>query len=286
MTPGRLVRRSGFTLVELVVVIAVTGVLAATLVVFFTPAVNSYFDARRRAGLTDAADTALRRIARDTRSAVPNSIRLPHPHCFEMLPTSAGGRYRMAPDTLIAGSEALDTSQPSTGFDVLTPLSTAPAAGDWVVIGNHNTNDVYENRNRAQITGVSPPADAAHGTLRINFASTQFPAGYEGGRFSVVPGNGGKPAVFYVCQNPGLTGGSGTGTLLRLTRDFVPGYPAACPATAGAAVVATHVSNCSFVYTSASSSTQQNGFVSMLLELTRDGETVALSFGTHVDNVP
>lgn len=291
-------RRSGFTLIELVIVIALTGILAATLVIFFRPAVDGYFDARRRASLSDVADAALRLMAREIRAAVPNSIRQPNSQCLELLPTIAGGRYRMAPDTArdatctgTACSKSLDTAQPSDGFDVFSPFSTAPAADDWVVIANHNSNDVYQGSNRAAITQVVPltasttPTNAL-GAYRITFPATQFPAGYDGGRFSIVANNGGAPAVVYLCDQPGLSGGNGTGTLYRLTRSFDAAYPTACPAATGAAVVATHVSQCRFTYSPTASVTQQNSFVTMLLEITRSSETVSLSLGTHVDNVP
>lgn len=294
-------RPAGFTLFELVIVIALTGIIASSLVVFFTPAVNAYFDSRRRAELTDSADTALRRMARDIRLAVPNSIRSPNSQCFELLPTLTGGRYRMGPHTAIDAaascpvapnpanpdcSAPLDTSRPSTGFDVLSPLSATPSVGDLVVVGNQDANEVYAGQTVAAITGVATPKDE-FGTSRISFNAQQFPVGYDGGRFSIVPGNGGAPAVFYVCAN--ATGvdarGNGTGTLYRLNRSLVPAFPAACPAIDGAAVLATHVRSCNLVY-SPDGGTQQRGFVSMQIEMTREHETVSLSFGAHVDNVP
>ena len=54
------------------------------------------------------ADHALRRMLRDVRVAVPNSIRTPATNCFELVPTSAGGRYRMAADSVNAGSAPVD----------------------------------------------------------------------------------------------------------------------------------------------------------------------------------
>ena len=51
-------RAKGFTLLELVLVIVITGVMAAAIAVFVKPAVDAYFDTRRRAELSDAADTA------------------------------------------------------------------------------------------------------------------------------------------------------------------------------------------------------------------------------------
>lgn len=285
-----------FTLVELLVVMMITGVIGAAFMVFFKPAVESYFDASRRARLTDQADTALRRMGRDIRSAVPNSIRSANSQCFELVPTSTGGRYRKEPDIVNDSgpdcapsstcSAPLDVSQATTVFDVLSPLSPLPAPNDWVVVGNQNTNDVYmaSSPTRAQISSTSA---SNYGTVRINIVSKQFPTGYDGGRFTVVPNNNGAPAVFYVCDNPGVDGsGNGTGTLFRLTREFVENYPAACPATAGGAIVATRVRSCTFIYNPNQGETQQSGFVWMALEIAEAGEAISLSYGAHVDNAP
>lgn len=289
-------RPNGFTLVELVMVIAIAGIIAVSLVIFFTPAVDSYFATQRRAGLTDMADTALRRIRRDVQRAVPNSIRAPKPECFELVPTSAGGRVRMAPDTANDASAGctpgancsawLDTSTSISTLDILSPLSKTPSVGDWIVIGNQNGNDVYSGADRAQITGVSTPNNV-FGKHRLTFGATFFPTGYDGGRISIVEHNGGMPAVFYVCSNAGTSAdGTGTGTLYRLMRNFVSTYPTVCPDTTGAAILATKVKSCNFVYSPTVGNTQQSGYVWMQLELAEAGESVPLSFGAHVDNVP
>ncbi|HJV84115.1 MAG TPA: prepilin-type N-terminal cleavage/methylation domain-containing protein [Noviherbaspirillum sp.] len=290
-------RARGFTLAELVIVIVITGIIAAAIVIFLVPAINAYVDSRRRADLVSQADTALRRMARDIRMAVPNSIRSPSDQCFELVPTATGGRYRMAPNTVVDAtadcsvpancSATLDTSQPSSAFDVLSPLSAMPAAGDWVVIGNQDANDVYAGATRAAISSVSTP-DSAFGLYRIAFNAKQFPVGYDGGRFSVVANNGGSQAVFYICDNASGVdaNGNGTGTLYRLSRPFTPAYPASCPATTGAAVLATHVRSCSLVYSPSTGSTQQRGFVWMQVDLAQRNETISLSYGAHVDNVP
>jgi MSHA biogenesis protein MshO len=270
----------GFTLLELVLVITITGIMAASIAVFFKPAVDSYFDARRRAELTDTADTALRRIGREVRRAVPNSIRIPNDQCFELVPTKAGGLFRRAIDIATAGSDPLDTTGPDSSFDVLSPLAAVPAAGDFVVIGNQNTNDVYSGATRGAVSGwISPPAPggAAVGVGRIILAAaTQFPAGYDGGRFQIVDKN--EQSVFYICD--------GAGNLMRLVRPFNAGYPGACPATAGAVPLATNVAACSFVYSPNQGATQQSGFVWMRIELLSAGERIALAYGAHVSNVP
>lgn len=276
----------GFTLIELVMVIAITGILAATLTVFLKPAIDSYFDARRRADLADMADTALRRMGQDIRSAVPNSVRSVSATCFQLVPTIAGGRYRMASDTVndtpaplpctpsATCSAPLDVTQATTVFDVLSPLATVPAANDWVVIDNQNADDVYNGTNRAQISATPTTPRATDGLHRIAIASTPFPSGYDGGRFVVVPNT--EQTVFYNCV--------GT-TLYRTVATFGANQATTCATTTGA-VVATDVLSCTFVYNPNQGATQQSGFVWMRLELSRSGESVVLAHGVHVDNVP
>jgi MSHA biogenesis protein MshO len=287
----------GFTMVELVVVIVITGIIAATLTVFFRPAIDSYLASRSRADLTDQADTALRRMVRDVRVAVPNSIRTPGSQCFELIPTSTGGRYRSGPDTVndaLSGctastcSASIDTAQATAVFDVLSSLSTTPAVGDWVVVGNQTPTDVYGGSNRSAITAVATPANAAFGRHRLSVTSTQFPIGYDGGRFSVVPNA--QRAVFYVCSGADGTldaNGNGKGTLFRLMNyGFNAAYPASCPSTAGADVLASRVRSCTFTYDPNQGATQQNGFVWMQIEVARNNESAHLAIGAHVSNAP
>jgi len=66
----------GFTLIEMVVVIVLTSIIAAVVAVFIKIPVQGYVDSARRAEMTDIADTALRRVGRDLRLALPNSVRI------------------------------------------------------------------------------------------------------------------------------------------------------------------------------------------------------------------
>lgn len=271
----------GFTLVELVMVIMITGIIAGSIAVFFKPAIDSYFDTRRRADLADLADTAVRRMAQDIRRAVPNSINPLSATCFRLVPTSAGGRYRMASDTVndtpaplpctpgTTCSAPLDPSQATTMFDVLSPLASVPIVGDWVVINNQNAGDVYAGTNRSQITDVATPR-ASDGVHRITIDSRQFSSGYDGGRFVVVADA--EQTVTYTCSG---------GVLYRKVAAF-----GAADCAAGGATVATDVAGCTFVHDPNQGATQQGGFVWLRLDLSRAGESAALVHGVHVDNVP
>jgi MSHA biogenesis protein MshO len=93
-------RTSGFTLIELVITIALSTIVVAFMAVFISGPVASYTDQSRRAELVDLAENSLRRIARDIRRALPNSVRLNLSGgvvALELLNTVDGVRYRDRP---------------------------------------------------------------------------------------------------------------------------------------------------------------------------------------------
>lgn len=282
-------RQHGFTLVELIVVMVLIGILGGILALQLGPAIQSYLLVGQRAGLTNQADTALRRLVGEVRAAVPNSVRPLSSQCIEMVPSRDGGRYRSGPDTQndtpAAPSAFLETDVARSQFDVLTPFAAAPAPGDRIVIGNQNPDDVYGGVNVGTIQSMAPPPAAHMGAHRITLqAPMRIPPGYEGGRFVVVPGQ--EQAVTYACDKVGTdpATGTGTGTLYRFARTLPAG--AQCTLPASAAVLADKVSACSFLYEPNQGATQEAGFVQARLTITERGESASLVLGAHVDNVP
>lgn len=257
-------------------VIVIIGIMAGTLTMFMRPAVEAYVDSRRRSDLTDMADTALRQITQDIRRAVPNSLIAHSATCLQLVPTIAGGRYRKeAASPLEVEGKPLDTTAATDVFDVLTPLAKVPAVGDWVVVNNQNTQDVYTNINREQLSAVTTASTAAENAVfryRLTLASSkQFPLGYDGGRFVLVANA--EQSIFYHCQGD---------RLYKTTAGF-GATASSCNLTTGA-VVATDVESCAFSYTPGA--TQQRGFAWLVLNLMRSDERVSLAHGVHVDNVP
>lgn len=281
LTAGQGLAR-GFTLIEAVMVIAITGAIAAVVAVFIRAPVEGYFDAARRAQLTDIADTAARRIARDLHLALPNSVRVAAPACIEFLPTSTGGRYRVEQDCSsgTCNGTALDFSAPVGGFDFLGGLNPAPVANDRVVIYNLGIPgaDAYNDDNVATIQSVSASG--------ITFASNmQFPFASPGHRFHVIPHA--DRVVSYVCSGAGIdASGNGTGTLYRYS-NYSPTAvaPTACPTIpAGTPVLATRVSACSFSY--AAGVTARSGLASLRIAITEENEAITLYQEVHVNNAP
>lgn len=278
----------GFTLVELIVVIVLIGIIGGVLVLQLLPAIRSYLLVGQRAALTNQADTALRKIVGEVRSAVPNSLRLGSSTCMELVPTKDGGRYRMGPHiegNTVAG-DFLDDTETRDRFDVLTDYVNAPVPGDAIVIGNQNTSDVYDQVNVGIVNASGAPTNAATGVASITLdAPIRVPPGYDGGRFVIVPKD--EKVVTYLCLGAQLAGGTGAGKLYRLADasfHFNETCPAAAPA--GAALVADKVSHCAFIYSPNQGATQESGFIQLQLTLSDKGESVPLTIGAHVDNVP
>jgi len=280
-------RQRGFTLVELIVVMVIIGIIAGVLVLQLRPAMQSYLAIRQRANLTSQADAALRRIINEVHTAVPNSLRYTwesqQSQCIEFVPTKDGGRFRMAQDYTNVNQPqgaALVPGVPVTTFDTLTDLDDSVAPGDFVVVGNVNRDDVYAGTDVGTISAkTGPTPGVARNTITLQ-APTTFPAGYEGGRFLVVPKD--ERAVTYTCTMP--TSG-GTGTIVRVT-GYVPDAAPWKTCPTGPAILVAKVSDCSFLYHESEGATQQSGYLQLRLGLTDGDESVKLTMGAHVENVP
>lgn len=294
-------RNAGVTLIELAITIALVGILGAMIVQFVTP-VRSYVDTSRRAALADAADTALRRIGRDLRLALPNSVRVDGTGKYvEFLLVRTGGRYRGDLDS--GATNTCDTGSGSTPANDLLSFSGAdtcfrsigsipnyadivlsPSAnrGDFVVVFNLQPGtanaDAYETAstggNKSRVLGKFTGTNQDG----IIFDTLAFTYESPGNRFFIVEG-----PVSYGCAG---------GTLTRHWGYDIPASQVAPPSGGGSAVMATGVVDCSFIYDNVSSVAAQGaGLVTMSLRLSAQvtggsTETISLYHTVHVNNVP
>lgn len=278
--------QQGFTLVEAILVIVITGILFASVAMFLRLPVEGAVSTTRRAGLADIADTALQRLRRDLRTALPNSVRVnPAGTHVEFLPVVAGGRYCAEPDSggtcsnaAGSGTDALDFYQTDSSFEVIGPLlhgSSFSASNTWLAVYNLGIPgaDAYNLQSMTPITSVS-----AGSPRIINFGPHQFPFASPDSRFHIV-----SAPVSYACS-AGLSGQDGSGSLLRYT-----GYPlqASQPTTfAGipARRLASYLADCRFDYTPAS--IDRDGLLTLTLRVQQQGETVSLTHAIQISNTP
>lgn len=268
-------RQRGFTLIEAIVAMVLLGIAGSLVGMFIRIPIEGYFDTERRVRLTDTADTALRRMARDLRLALPNSIRITavgNVRYLEFLQTRVGGRYRTDP-TAAGGGNPLEFGIADTnGFDV---LGTPPVfqAGDHVAIANLGTDsgaDAYTGNNMVPITGITPAGV-------VQFAAFRFPVPSPGARFFIV-----NQRVTYEC-NPDR------GVLRRYSGYALVGAAQPTPPGVAPVLLADRVANranaCTMTYDANVANTRM-GVVSMSLTLEEAGESVTLLHQVHVSNVP
>lgn len=304
-------RARGVTLIELVVVIALIAIISAVAAIAIREPIQSYADTSRRAEMSDVADTALRRIGREVRGALPNSIRVISgaTSYLELLPVRTGGRYRA--ETAGAADGLGFASAGDSAFNILATPASEIQANDILVVRNEASSgtisNAYTYNNNTAGAGfdcritVNPaagcntqkilatPVNAVvpnEYTLTLtNPRSFNYDAaanrgfGSPGNRFYAIAPN----AVTYVCA-PNATpdaNGDSNGTLRRVT-----GYGILFtqPQPGGGDLVASNVSQCTFGY--ASNVSGYTGLVVLRLSLTRHFETVSLYHEIHVNNAP
>lgn len=250
--------QAGFTLVELVVVIAIMAIIGGMSVSFVRLPVQGYVNSEAIAGLVDESDTAMKRMSRDLRNALPNSVRVTNVganYYLEFIPIITAGRYRADNDATgtkdILSFETLDNS-----FDVLGSAMSVQA-GNQLVIYNLGIDgaDAYQGLNRRAI------ANTQTGVNNIAFTATgsPLPLSSPSNRFYIV-----NNAVSYVC-NP-------TSKQLLRYEYALPAPQVSIPAqttafTATARLLASNVESCEFAYSQGV--LQRSGQVSIVLTLSK-----------------
>ena len=259
----------GFTLIELIMVIVIVGILSTMTTDIITLPVKSYIDLERRTALVDTAEMILRRMQRDIRRALPNSIRITAGTQLELLHTIDGGRYRASLKSDGTG-DLLDFVSDDDRFDVLGSLAAVPA-GELVI---YNTGGIggnaYTGNNRATISNTSTV------DFMVLDSAKLFPFQSPQQRFFIV-----DTPITYHCSN---------GELRRYDNTIDGSYSISSTGPVLAALnyklqAKAQSLSCSFRYQDGAGT--RAGLVTMEITLTDEaGESAKLIQQVHVDNLP
>ena len=282
--PGAIRSLRGFTLIEMVVTIAVGAVVVAFMAMFIVMPLNAYTAQTRRAGLVDASDSALRFMARDIRSALPNSVRIdPTGTVLELLATADGARYQDN-GPVSNPALALDFTTASAAFATTVPFTqlTLPFSSNAYFLSIYNVGvpgaSAYETKNVITPAGttitVSAGATSNQNLVTLN-PPFQFAYGSPEKRVYLVSG-----PVTYLCD-------TSAGTLTRYSGYAISStQPTSAAALSGgaSALVAANVASCSFTYSAGTA--QRNALATLSLNIAQSGESVQLLNEVQVVNAP
>lgn len=297
-------RLAGFTLIEMIVAIVLLGIISVMVAVFIRNPVMGYIDSVNRAELTDTADYTLRRIAREVRLALPNSLRVTDSGgvtYIEFILTRGGGRYRDILDGVgnplnFQDNTSCVTTPANCQFDVVGVPSAADvpiAADDYIVVYNYG-QDVAHNSyapmdayascvtatgcNIAQVASVSGVTVTLKPVATRNVFSAQSPPSPSpSSRFQVVPGD--VRAVTYAC--PSARG------VMRRHANYGINSAQVTPPVGGTSAIMANNASCVVTYEN-NVANQRTGVLTIALTLfdSTGEESVTLLREIHLDNSP
>lgn len=276
-------------MIELVVTMTVSAVVVSFMAMFISGPVGGFTDQSRRARLVDSADAALRRMSRDVRRALPNTIRARASGgvvALEMLSTVDGGRYRAQPPG--TADQVLDFAAADNAFNVIAAFTqiSKPFSSTSHYLAIYNVGvpgaDAYELANVITPAGtqIDIAVDGATAEDRVTLTPAfRFAYGSPTQRVFLVDG-----PVSYLCDPAG-------GTLTRyagyaIAQDHATRDSAAelLAAGASASLMADRIASCVFSY--APGTAERAGLLSLELRVATLGESIDLLSQVHVDNMP
>lgn len=286
-------RQSGFTLVEIIIVIAIMGIIGGLSTLIIGRSLDSYSALERRENLQTSIRLAVERMSRELRHALPNSVCVSNGGAcivgagsrFHFIPVIDSGRYQDKPGAYTAPPPIQRDRLPVAPlnrdrFDVLSTNGTNrlnAAAGNLAVVYNLNNTDVYAGVNNVahkisavvqkDINNTAPTADDDIDQIQFT-AAVSFANHSPTRRFHIIENK--VATLFYL---------DGT-NLRRATTIFAaPNSPTGTPP-----LLLQNVQACTFTFTPGAP--QRAGLLRINITVAEQGETIQVIHNAHVYNTP
>ncbi len=281
---------AGFTLIELVITITIMVIVASFSAFVISGPISGFTDQARRAELVDSAESSLRRIGRDVRRALPNSVRITTNGsitALELLNVVEGVRYRAGPPPGDANARLIfntaDGAFNSIGlFNAITkPFSSTTHYLSVYNVGVAGAN-AYELANVITPPGtqidIDTAAEAGEDNVQLDpWFQFAYPSPRQ--RIYLI-----DTPVSFLCD-------TASGNLTRYagyaiaTNQADRDSAAELLAAGGvAALMSDNLTACIFTFTPGTA--QRDGLVTMSLTVADAGESIVLLQQAHIDNVP
>ncbi len=276
-------RERGFTLVEMVITIVLSSILAVGVLDYIADSITGFLESANRSRLAGGGRTALDRMTMELHNALPNSIRVTAAtptgdQCLEFVPTLKATTY-VNPSFSSGGSAS---------FEVINfnPLTTyASPAGIYAVIYPIDTDELYNYDDNvgplALIDAISDP-NGADGVMTVALnAAHRFDRRSTLQRLFLVD----QPVSFCVVGDK-LYRYSNYGFDATQCDTALPGclLPTTLP---DRAVFADNIDNTGLsAFTMSDATRRRNAVVSFDINMTSQGDTVRLNHEVLIHNVP
>ncbi len=266
---------NGFTLIELIVTMVITVIVALLLVNIISVPMEGYGDMKRRAELVDIAEITLHKMSREIRQALPNSIKITSSGTvtsIAFLHTVDGGRYADSGTNIFEANKTLSSFNMNKALKNINNADVQSSTFYLVIYNLGQTGaDAYQGNNITPITGlpVSP-------VTAIEFNAFSFPFSSPDNRLMIV-----DEAIAFICD---VSSGQ-----LKLYqgynfRDDLSGGNSTPVDSSLGSLLANKITACDFQYNPGTPS--RPGLVTLELTITDNNERISLLNQILVENQP
>ena len=278
-------KNSGFTLMELIIVIIILGIMSVGLAGFITLSTQSYLNVTERDELLANARFSVERLNREIRNALPHSVRVKNnttSQCLEFVPIVASTVYTdiaVAPETAV-NSLSVIPFELENGDDYSCNASNS--CDDVVIVYPINNADIYQdhtdNSGKAFEINKYPATSTSEMELKQTANFTEHSPTQ---RAYII-----DAPVSYCLNGTTKTLTRYTNYGVKIVQDLPPSVVSS--PTLNSSLMANSLSfdNNDLPFTVLPASLQRNAVVQIKLNFTRDDEQVVFDNAIHINNTP